>query len=40
MGVGSLWVMGSLLFSGALAVIGTGLIIGGMHTEEKAKSGR
>ncbi len=40
MGVGSLWVMGSLLLSGALAVIGTGLIVGGMHSEEKVQSGR
>ncbi len=40
LGVGSLWVMGSLLFSGALAVIGTGLIVGGMHSAEKAESGR
>ena len=40
MGVGSLWMTGSLLFSGALAVIGTGLIVGGMHSEEKAQSGR
>ncbi|MCK5290482.1 MAG: hypothetical protein KAR39_00495 [Thermoplasmata archaeon] len=39
-GVGFLWVTGSLLFSGALAVIGTGLIVGGMHSEEKAQSGR
>lgn len=40
MGLGSLWAVGSLLFSGSLAVIGIGLIVGGMHSKEKAQSGR
>ncbi|TET91399.1 MAG: hypothetical protein E3J35_03000 [Methanomassiliicoccales archaeon] len=37
LGLFSLWVFGSILISAFMAVLGTSLIIGSMHIEERAR---